>query len=443
MKSKSLEEIKQAFKKYGLVLNLKKYKINIAIDSFKNINFSKLKPIIYYLLNTYEGLYSITIEGVPYCFLPDAEDHIIYNKVLSKRYIKKTICKKCKFFLRCHGFPDTRFFRQVDIKPIVDSPKQVVIELTKKCNQNCIICSQKNDKSRSPSLNKIREIIDEAKLLGIKEIRFTGGEPLLEFKKLMQAMKYAKSKGFYLFLNTNATLFNNKIIEKIENFVDNILISLQGFNSKTEAFITRRKKIFNIKAKNILNIQKSKIPIKRVGTIITRYLLENLDKYYFLLKKLNIKIWEVYRPMTDKNKLLEYTQFHISVEDILKLSNFLYTLKREGIRASIGNPIPFCTIKEKELIMAVALGARYDDGHSRIVFDSGGYFKPSYFIDRNLGRTIKEAWGHPFMKKMRSLEYLPLSCQKCDYLKWCLGGSRYLAKEYFGDYFCIDPWMKF
>ncbi len=441
MTFKYLRNLKHTLEKYGVILSLNNYKIDIRVNAFRNNNLLKIRPLIYYILNTYDRLCIINIEGIPYCLLPSAEDHIIYNSLPHKRYVKRKECRDCKFTLTCPGLPNTNFFKKLNIKPVKDIPKQVAIEITKKCNLNCIICSQKDRKPISSPLSRIKNIIDEAYLLGIREIRFTGGEPLLENTKLISSIKYAKHKGFYILLNTNAVLLNKNIITEIENYIDNILISLHGFNSHTNSYITRRND-FRKKIEAVLMLQKSKIPILRIGTVITKNLLNNLHKYYILLKKLNIKIWELYRPMVPQKLLSVYRTLNISSQEMYTLIRFIYYVRRKNITAWIGNPLPFCSIKNKESLQKISLGARYDDGHSRIVWDAKGYFKPSYFININLGNSIQQAWNHPFIRKINSLEYLSPFCQDCKLLRWCLGGSRYWAYQYTGDFFGQDPWMK-
>ena len=86
------------------------------------------------------------------------------------------------------------------------------------------------------SYEKIKETLNNASGLDIKYVRFTGGEPLLR-KDLLKILKYAKTKGFYIFLNTNATLLDNTIIKHLEKYVDNILVSLCGYSAYTEAII--------------------------------------------------------------------------------------------------------------------------------------------------------------------------------------------------------------
>ncbi len=95
------------------------------------------------------------------------------------------------------------------------------------------------------------------------------------------------------------------------------------------------------------------------------------------------------------------------------------------------------------LLNSFSLGAIYDDGHSRFVIDPRGFAKPHYFIDENIGDPLDPlaCWHHPFMEKMRNLEFLPFECENCIYKLKCRGGSRFSAKMAFGEFDKPDPLM--
>ena len=85
------------------------------------------------------------------------------------------------------------------------------------------------------------------------------------------------------------------------------------------------------------------------------------------------------------------------------------------------------------------MGAALDEGHLRIVRSAQGYFKPSYFIETNLGNTIREAWEHPFLLQLERTDYLPDLCQRCPVLDTCRGGCRAMALRSHGTVFAPDP----
>ncbi|PIQ88740.1 MAG: hypothetical protein COV72_06670 [Candidatus Omnitrophica bacterium CG11_big_fil_rev_8_21_14_0_20_42_13] len=434
MNSRNISNIINRLEKHGLNIKINDQKININIDFKKNI-LKKIKPLLYLLLNKFENSYLIYINNLPYCLMPDAANHLIFPGENKAEFRKTRYCRKCKYNKSCPGWPQAlRNSKTLHARPIRNLPREVVIEVTQKCNSNCQICfSDKNNKILA--LSKIKLIIDECADLGIKTIRFTGGEPLL-YDKIDEALRYAKSKNLYTILNTNATIFDKKIEKTIQNYVDNVLISLQGFNPGSEKKLTNNKYDFHRKLQNITRLQ-SLIPTIRIGTVISNTLIDNYDKYYYLIRKLGVKHWEVYRPMTG----ITQKEFQISRLQLSQIVSAFAKIKKSGFDIKIANAVPFCIAKNPAVSSYVLLGAEADDGHSRMIFDARGFFKPSYFIGDNIGTNIEKAWKSNLLKKMRSLRYLPEKCGSCFYLKWCKGGSRYWAKLENKSYFAPDPLM--
>lgn len=323
-------------------------------------------------------------------------------------------------------------------KIIPNIPKEITVEITNDCNLNCQICLLNKAKKTYLSFAKIKKIINEAASLGIEAIRITGGEPLLH-KDLFKILKYIKSKKFYLILNTNGTLLNPKLIKKLEKYLDNILVSLQGYNSASEEKLTG-KNFFSQKVKNLAKLAYSNINMVRVDTIVSRTLIENLPKYKLILTTIGIKTWVTNRPMLTNNGP-QNNEYNISKKDFLKVMNFMKNLKKNGINANLGNSVPFCITTDSKKLQLLTSN-RLTEGYQRIVYDIGGFYKPTYKINVNIGKNLEQALKNSFLKKIKSYKFLPDKCQKCKFLQTCLGGSRFLAKKNNGDYFGPDPWME-
>ena len=352
------------------------------------------------------------------------------------KYPKNKDCRQCKYEDHCPGLPVAfRTNATLRASAIHDLPEEVVLEVTQRCNSDCRACFIQKQ-SREIPLAKMKKVINECARLGIKVIRLTGGETLL-YSHIEKALSYAKERNLRVILNTNGTILDKKIKVILKNYVDNILVSLRGFNAPSEKWLTRSAIGFKEKIKNITDLNHL-IPGSRIGTVISRTLIDNLPKYHNLIKKMGIKNWELYRPMVAHGD----NEFAINRVDLLKIMYYLKEIKSEGRDIKIANPVPFCITPDLDLSSYALLGGEGEDGHKRIVFDVGGFLKPSYSINKNLGQEIEVAWLSPFLKKMRSLSYLPKKCKICFYLKWCKGGSRYWAKVINRDYFAPDPLME-
>ncbi|MEM2918471.1 MAG: radical SAM protein [Candidatus Altiarchaeota archaeon] len=326
---------------------------------------------------------------------------------------------------------------KINPKKFQEFPTEIPIEVTLNCNLSCNFCFNQNAK-RSSELDTISiiKIIDKIKNSGINKIRFTGGEPLLR-KDIFFLLKYAKSKGFYVLLNTNGTLISERNIEKIREYVDNVLISLEGFSNESEFKSTRCKNSFEKKINAIKLMKKNKVKIVRCGTVATKENIKNLEKIFKIVKSLKVDKWELFRPIPNKKNLAPITNY-----DVKKLAEKLLKFKKNYKNCYIGNAIPFCSY-DPEKMNKVSLGAFSDDGHRRIVISVDGQVKPSYFLVKNLGNAldteILNCWNNDFAFKIRSLQSVPRICENCIYLNKCKGGSRFCAKLVNGSYKALDP----
>jgi pyruvate-formate lyase-activating enzyme len=81
----------------------------------------------------------------------------------------------------------------------VTNPDVLGILLTSKCNLVCRHCCNDSspEQSSTLSIERIRQLIDEAGAVpSIRDIGFRGGEPFLFYPLLLEAVDYARSRGF-------------------------------------------------------------------------------------------------------------------------------------------------------------------------------------------------------------------------------------------------------
>lgn len=438
-----MPEINKVLEKYHLKLSRKGQEIILRPAQVSRLPYfiKEFNSALSYLNEiSHNSLYSLKIHCLPYCLLPQdiSQRNIYYLKNSKYRYFKPDLCLNCKYEKFCPGIIEN-LKNSLKVNPIADIPLEIIIQATKRCNLNCKICAGGKNNAKSLPFSKIKNIIDEARRLNIEAIRFTGGEPFIR-EDIEKLIIYAKSKGFYIIINTNGSLIEKKI-SFMEKYVDNVLVSFQGCNAKLEKIFTDKDDLIKKRFKNMLALNNSAIPMVRSGTIISNYLINYFDKYLKIIEALNVRHWELYRPMIKKENLNYYPEYDINPDKFRRFLDIVYRARTKKVNIFIANPVPFCVTKKIKKIQPLFLGATFDEGHSRLFYDSNGYFKPNYFLDINIGATIKQALGDPFLKKIKSLNYLPRKCKVCQYLKDCRGGSRYIAYEFNGGYYKTDPWM--
>jgi radical SAM protein with 4Fe4S-binding SPASM domain len=119
------------------------------------------------------------------------------------------------------------------------------IELTERCNNNCIHCYinlpvADSAKKRELPTEEIKNILLEAASLGCLTVRFTGGEPLLreDFEELYI---FARKLGLKVVLFTNATLITPHLVDILFRMPpqEKIEVSVYGMSKKSYEAVTR------------------------------------------------------------------------------------------------------------------------------------------------------------------------------------------------------------
>jgi len=232
---------------------------------------------------------------------------------------------------------------------LLKRPTRVYIDLTHKCNYNCVFCNSINNKTKEISLNEWEKIILKIKKeLGNCFLYFSGGEPLL-YKDFFSLLKFTKENGFYVGMVTNGFFINKVNAYKLINSgIDSITISLESLKEKIQLDLTKKRNTI-AKVKEAINnlkkeIKNQKKPFININTVITKKnyselikiieFVENqkLNGISFLGLSFNPTDSKVKELMLDKN---EQKEFSIIVDKLIEL-------KKKG--AKINN-----TIKELKI----------------------------------------------------------------------------------------------
>ena len=175
------------------------------------------------------------------------------------------------------------------------------LELTNKCNLNCIHCYVDKIIPHELSFDTVLDLIRQAKILDVYRLVFTGGEPLL-YPKVFTAARYAKKLGIKnLFLLTNGILINKTNVNKLKVF-DGIQLSMDNVPNQKSL----RENYTNTLENTVLLLQQKKIRINFYCTLCKSN-VDNVDQIIKYAKKLNIKIGfntlVSLNPMTENQKL--------------------------------------------------------------------------------------------------------------------------------------------
>jgi len=112
-----------------------------------------------------------------------------------------------------------------------DRPVYGSFKLTHRCNMRCPFCNVWRDKTPDLPTEDIFKIIDRLARSTVTVLSLEGGEPTLR-KDILDIIKYAHSKSFYLFMTTNGTLLDKLPLKEFAKYLDFLHISIdEGHNN--------------------------------------------------------------------------------------------------------------------------------------------------------------------------------------------------------------------
>lgn len=141
------------------------------------------------------------------------------------------------------------------------------MELTERCNNNCIHCcinlSADHQRAREKELStiKIKSILTEAASLGCLMVRFTGGEPLLR-EDFGEIYLFARKLGLVVLIFTNATLITPQLADLFSQIppLQPIEITLYGNREKIHDEVTESPGSFEAAMSGIHLLKNRHIP---------------------------------------------------------------------------------------------------------------------------------------------------------------------------------------
>ena len=121
----------------------------------------------------------------------------------------------------------------------------ISLELTLRCNNNCIHCYNNLPRNNAYavnnelSTNQIKNIVDQAVEMGTLWMHLTGGEVFLR-KDFCELYEYMVKKGLLVAIFTNATLITDEHIKLFKQYPPrDIEITVYGIPEKTYTAVTR------------------------------------------------------------------------------------------------------------------------------------------------------------------------------------------------------------
>jgi len=123
---------------------------------------------------------------------------------------------------------------------IFSAPQKVTLNVTNRCNLNCLYCGVSSTKNAPGDLNleEWKEVVDELARIKVFRLLISGGEPFI-YPDLPDLLTYILQYPFRISINTNGTLLDAKMLSMLSGSrrLENVQVSLDGPNSEVHDFI--------------------------------------------------------------------------------------------------------------------------------------------------------------------------------------------------------------
>ena len=148
------------------------------------------------------------------------------------------------------------------------------MELTERCNNNCVHCSVNLPAAdaaskREMTAGRVVEILEEAAGLGCLSVRLTGGEPLIreDFEDIYLA---AKRLGLKVRLFTNATRLTPRLAGLLGRVppLERVEVSFYGLSRRSYEAVTRRPGSFDEARHGLRLLLENEVPFVLKGALL-------------------------------------------------------------------------------------------------------------------------------------------------------------------------------
>jgi Iron-sulfur cluster-binding domain/Radical SAM superfamily len=178
------------------------------------------------------------------------------------------------------------------IKPYLERPHEIDIEVTSSCDADCVMCPRKaiRRKIGPMDLNLFKKIVDEAVALRVPELHLNGYGEISVLRNYREYLAYirSRSRSIKININTNGMRMNEEMARAYIDFRVNVVnVTIDGATAATYESIRRKLKLDVVESnvKRLLRLRNEsnkKYPLVMVNMIA---MPQNIDEAEMFLRK--------------------------------------------------------------------------------------------------------------------------------------------------------------
>ena len=310
--------------------------------------------------------------------------------------------------------------------------KFLFLELTMRCNENCLHCgSHCNDvQSEELDIYTYMEFLDKIKRdFGTEELMLcvTGGEPLLR-KEFFDIMSYAHRLGFRWGMTSNGILINDMTAKQLQRAgMSTISISIDGLKD-THDWFRRTPKAYTKAMKGIKAlVDNGSFKHVQITTVVHKRNIDELEELFQIVSEADVDSWRVIN-IEPIGRAKQHPELLLDDDDYRTLFNFIKEKREKGFPVQYGCTHYLGLNYEREVrdwyflcnagIYTASIMANGDIGACLDIER-----RPETIMGNILTDDFTEVWKNKFEIFRKPLADMNEKCSACESKQFCGGGS--------------------
>jgi radical SAM protein with 4Fe4S-binding SPASM domain len=324
-------------------------------------------------------------------------------------------------------------FRTSKIRKVkVPPPKYLVLEITNRCNLNCIHCSVRANERLENELTTTewKNLLTTLAEMSVEAVGLSGGEPLLR-EDVFDLANHALNHGLLVGLVTNGLLLNRGIIEKIKKMNLDVQISLDGSRPQYHDKIRNQEGSFEKLLEKVRLLREEEIKFT-VAAVATAHNYKDLPDLLRLSEKIGANSFRVQPFFPVGRGSLHREELDLDQSMTKFISSYLLEAKEASEIEVGGFYFQFALNSEPPAITQPCEDGACSAGYNFAGITHDGYAYPCSHIWQLAEDNIRDKpfpwiWENSrIFNFFRSLQRADTStiCQNCIYFSKCKGGCK-------------------
>lgn len=309
------------------------------------------------------------------------------------------------------------------------APFYVQFELTETCNHRCFFCYNGALRQAGTQLDtdQCKRLLDEMRAAGVFSVNFNGGEPLTR-PDFFDVARHAKSLGFDIHLNTNATLITERMADSLAELFPSLCTSVLAASPMRHDALVGSLGAFDRMRQGVDRVLRRGVKVEiNVCTFKGNY--AELFDIANVMAQEGVHVFCVTRYIMVSPRESEHV---LGVAETIAVLDALDRIRTElptYAEVKLPGPVPYCELPPEQRERLRHWNTPCQVGYGLCRISPVGSMTPCPLSDHVIGnvleRSFAELWADPAWGRYARVEHLPANCRSCSDLESCRGGCVY------------------